>query len=135
MARIIRINPVDLKPNVAVGIALPFNGNAVFKSTYTTKDQIKYNLINFFLTNQEERVFNPFFGANLRKSVFDQLTGDLVGGLNELISNSLDLYFPKVIVKELKITPNSESNSLYISLSYQISETNIEDQISLSFEH
>ena len=43
-----RINPLDLQPRKAVGVALPFQGRAVFNSTYTSKDAIKSNLINFF---------------------------------------------------------------------------------------
>ncbi len=42
-----QINPVDLNPNVAVGVNLPLNGPAVFISNFTTKDAIKNNLINF----------------------------------------------------------------------------------------
>ncbi len=47
-----RIFPLDTKPSVGVGVALPFNAPAVFQTTYTTQESIKYNLINFFLTNQ-----------------------------------------------------------------------------------
>jgi phage baseplate assembly protein W len=133
MARIIRINPLDLKPNTAIGVNIPFNGNAVFRSTYTSKDATRANLINFFLTNQNERLFNPFFGANLRKQIFEQLTKNTIDGLDDLITNSLEIYFPRVIVNELKLTPDPDSNTLYIFLSYKISETNIEDQLTLSF--
>ena len=42
----IRVNPLDLQKNIAIGVSLPFNGSGVFKSTYTTKDQIKSNLTN-----------------------------------------------------------------------------------------
>ena len=44
-----QINPVDLNPNVAVGVDLPLNGPSVFKSNFTTKDATKNNLINFFI--------------------------------------------------------------------------------------
>ena len=54
-----RINPLDLKPSTAIGINIPFNGNAIFNSTFTSKDAIKASLINFFLINKNERVFNP----------------------------------------------------------------------------
>ena len=47
--------PVDTLPDVAVGVSIPFSGKAVFNQTYLTKDQIKSNLINFFLTNKGER--------------------------------------------------------------------------------
>jgi phage baseplate assembly protein W len=129
-----RINPIDLNPNIAVGISIPFNGTPVFNSTYTTKEQIKSNLINFFLTNRGERLFNPNFGANIRKFLFEQIDDVPLGELNELISNSLDIYFPTIIVNELKLIPDTNNNTLYISLSYSINETNIKDKILLSFE-
>ena len=49
------IFPIDTQPQKAVGIAYPFSAFAVsgsstpFKSNYTTKDQIKSNLIIFFM--------------------------------------------------------------------------------------
>ena len=52
-----KINPLDRQPRKAVGISLPFSGQAVFNSTYTTKDAIKNNIINFFLTGKGERFF------------------------------------------------------------------------------
>ena len=38
--RNIKINPIDLPQNdkVAVGVTFPFDGPAVFNSSYTTKD-------------------------------------------------------------------------------------------------
>ena len=61
-----QIYPQDLNVSQAIGINLPLNGPAVFKSNYQTKDAIKNNLINFFLTNPGERYLNPEFGGGLR---------------------------------------------------------------------
>ena len=130
----IRINPLDLTPSRAIGVSIPFNGPAVFNSTYTTKDQIKSNLLNFFLTNQGERVFNPFFGANLRKSIFEQLSSNLTDNINNIIRSALEIYFPLIDVQELKLTPYPDSNSLEIYFSYSVSETNINDQITIRFQ-
>ena len=47
-----KINPLDLQPRKAIGVSLPFTGLGVFNSTFATKDAIKNNLINFFLTNK-----------------------------------------------------------------------------------
>lgn len=62
-----RVYPNDLRPRVAIGVDLPFSDPAVFRPNYQTKDAIKNNLINFFLTNPGERVLNPLFGGGLRK--------------------------------------------------------------------
>ena len=37
------INPLDFEESVAIGIDIPFNGNAVFKSNFQTKNAIKNN--------------------------------------------------------------------------------------------
>ena len=57
MAKIIQSRfPIDLTPSVAVGYGFPMNGPAVFLPTYTTRDQIKANLINYLLTNNTENL-------------------------------------------------------------------------------
>ena len=43
-----KIFPLDTKPGTGIGLSLPFNAPGVFKTTYTTKETVKYNLINFF---------------------------------------------------------------------------------------
>ena len=71
-----KIFPIDTKPGTAVGVSLNFNNPGVFQSTYLTKDAIKNNLINYFLTNQTERYLNPNFGGNLRKYLFEQINSN-----------------------------------------------------------
>ena len=66
-----KIFPIDTKPGTAIGVSLNFSNPGVFESTYLTKDAIKNNLINFFLTNQPERYLNPLFGGNLRNFIFE----------------------------------------------------------------
>jgi hypothetical protein len=41
------INVLDLRSSTGIGVALPFNAPGVFKTVYTTKEQLKYNIINF----------------------------------------------------------------------------------------
>ena len=68
-----RIFPNDQRASVAIGFNLPINGEGVFTPNYQTKDAIKNNLINYFLTNPGERPGNPNFGAGLRNFIFKQM--------------------------------------------------------------
>jgi phage baseplate assembly protein W len=108
----------DIFPNRGIGIRLPFSDYNVFTLNYTTKDQIKSNLTNYMLTNKGERVFNPEFGADLRRLLFDQLS-DFTEAKNILLQN-LALYFPMITVNALDFTSDTNRNMLNIKLSYSI---------------
>jgi phage baseplate assembly protein W len=128
-----KIFPIDKKPSTAVGVGLPFNAPGVFRSTYITKDAIKNNLINFFLTNNGERYLNPTFGGNLRAFIFQQITDNNLEGLKEEIQNQLGTYFPNVFISQLDILQNPDTNSISVELTYKIINTNIQDEIQLQF--
>jgi phage baseplate assembly protein W len=129
-----RINPLDLQPRKAVGVALPFQGRAVFNSTYTTKDATKANLINFFLTAQYERVFNVNFGAGLRNLLFEQITEDSLQTIKDTIQRGLEVYFPQVITSSMQLTASPDSNTVSFELKYSVRETNITDELVINFE-
>jgi phage baseplate assembly protein W len=128
-----KIFPLDTKPGTGIGIALPFNAPGVFKTTYTTKETIKYNLINFFLTNQNERYLNPIFGGNLRAFLFQQITSGNTDSLKEDIQYQLSVYFPNVVVESLEIDSIPEFNQINVILKYNIVDTGLTDTIQLAF--
>jgi len=129
-----KIYPLDLKPSTAIGVDLPFSGKAVFNSTYLTKDAIKANLINYFLTNKGERYLNPSFGSDIRKMLFENINQDSLEEVEEIIANDISTFFPRVIPTKLEVTSNPDENSIRFYMSYQISETNIEDQLLINIE-
>ena len=128
-----QIFPIDLNNSAAVGIDLPFNGPAVFKSNYQTKDSIKYNLINFFLTNPGERPLNPTFGGGIRNFIFEQIYNDNIEFLLEDISLKVRNYFPNVQIEDLNVSRNEDNNEISINFTYKVINTNIQDEINISF--
>lgn len=128
-----QIFPIDLNNSAAVGISLPFNGPAVFKSNYQTKDSIKYNLINFFLTNPGERLLNPTFGGGIRNFIFEQIYNDNIEFLLEDISLKVRNYFPNIQIEDLNVSRNENNNEISINFTYTVINTNIQDEINLSF--
>lgn len=129
-----RINPLDLQPRKAVGVALPLQGRAVFNSTFTTKDATKSNLINFFLTGKNERVFNVDFGAGLRNLLFENITQESLEDVKSTIERGLEVYFPQVIVSSMQLSPQPDSNTVSFELKYAVRETNITDELVINFE-
>ena len=128
-----QIAPIDLNPNLAVGVNLPFKGSAVFISNYQTKDAIKNNLINFFLTNPGEIPLNPTFGGGLRAFIFSQINENSLDGLKENVSLKLETYFPNVIINSLDVLKRDDENSVVVQLKYSIANSNINDNLTFQF--
>jgi len=128
-----KIFPIDTRPGTGVGIGLPFNAPAVFPITYTTQEAIKNNLINFFLTNKNERYLNPLFGGNLRAFIFQQIDEGNIDSLKEDIQSQLGIYFPNIIIGSLNIDSYPDTNQISVTLKYSIKDTGLTDTIQLAF--
>jgi phage baseplate assembly protein W len=128
-----KIFPIDQKPGTAVGISVPFNAPAVFFSTYTTKDAIRNNLLNFFLTNKTERYLNNSFGANLRAFIFEQITSNNLDFLKQDIQQLISQYFTNIKVEKLDILEYPDANEINVQLTYSIINTGVTDQVEITF--
>ena len=91
-------------------------------------------MINFFLTGTGERFLNPSFGSGLRNLLFDQLTQDKIDQIKDLIQEGLNVYFPRVVTTDMQLNASPDTNSVYFTMAYKISETNIEDSLVINFE-
>ncbi len=129
----VRQFPNDLRPRVGIGVDLPFSNGNGFTPNYTTQRAIRYNLVNYFLTNPGERPGNPQFGGGLRKYIFEQIADDNLGFLQEDIESKLQTEFPNVVVRQLDVLANPDNNEVVIKLFYAVEETNIEDEVTLNF--
>jgi phage baseplate assembly protein W len=129
-----KIFPIDTESSTAVGVSIPFNAVSVFNSTYITKDAIRNNLINFFLTDTGERYLNVSFGGGLRSFIFEQINTNNLEFLKEDIQSKITLYFPSVIVTSLEVTSEADTNQVFVSLYYNIKDTGITDQIEIAFK-
>jgi phage baseplate assembly protein W len=118
--RIPNKNPIDVGSRVAIGVSLPFNAPQVFTQTYTTQDQIKSNIINYILTDKGERIFNPSFGSDIRKSLFENITQDLLQTLEITLNEDLSNYFPNVYFSNINITPDYDENIISIKIEYSL---------------
>ena len=128
-----RIFPNDQRPSVAIGFNLPMNEGGVFTPNYQTKDAIKANLINYFLTNPGERPGNPEFGAGLRAYIFTQIDQQDLSFIKDDIQSKVLTFFPDVIIQEITVLPTETSNEININITYSVADTGINGALSLSF--
>ena len=136
--RIINIDPLDLKENdkVAIGVTLPFDGYAVFNQSFTTKEQVKSNLINLMLTSPGERLMNPNFGIGIRDLIFENVI-DQESLQNRIIDSALE-YIPEVEILNVNIQRVSETTSpevhqLRLTIGYALIANDQQDAIQLNF--
>ena len=129
-----RIHPLDLQPRKAVGVSLPFSAKAVFNSTYTTKDALKANIVNYFLTEKGERFLNPNLGAGLRALIFDQMTEDKIEEIKYVVLQGIADWFPNAVVNDIQVGSNPDTNSTTIYINYSVAQTNIQDELVINFE-
>jgi phage baseplate assembly protein W len=132
---IVNISPLDLSPSKGVGIQIPFNGTTGLNITYTTKDAIKSNILNFFLTGKKERIMNPNFGAGIREQLFEQITQGTTQNIRDIIEFGLNDYFPQIQLNKLSVDSLPDNNTIQVYFSYSISSTNIQDEILINFNN
>lgn len=130
-----QISPLDLLQSTALGVKLPFSAKSAFTSVYTTKEQYKYNVINFLLTDRGERPFNFNFGASLRTYLFEQIETQTLDSLESYIRSQVEINFNTLKVKDLTISSDSDRHSINISLSYIILNTNENDNVIIKIQN
>jgi phage baseplate assembly protein W len=129
----VQVFPNDLRPSVGIGVDIPFNKPGVFSPNYQTKDAIKNNLINYFLTNTGERFMNPSFGGGLREFLFEQITNKNTGNLKQIFQDRLNTFFSNINIINLQVTSDPDNYTFIVSLKYSVRNTNINDSITIEF--
>jgi phage baseplate assembly protein W len=127
----IRVNPLDLQKNIAIGVSLPFNGPGVFNSTYSTKEQTKSNLVNLLLTSTGERIMNPNFGTELRRFLFEGINEDNIGLLKTSLLDSISIYIPGITVTSIDVASNPDYNLIDLSVNYLLNISQTPDEVTI----
>ena len=113
----------DQDSRVSVGIDFPFgrvsNGDGYFKTTKTTVDAIKTNIKLLLQTEQNERLFQPNLGMNLRQLLFEQMTEDLKIQIENNIVDVFERWLPFVDLRKIDVN-NKNNNEIIINIVFNI---------------
>ena len=154
MARAIyQYQPINEKPDVAVGILLPMNkssaaystnlisisgsglppgyhydsgnkgGASVFAQSFTTEVQAISNLKNLLLTYKGERYMQPDFGTRIRESVFKQNTRAMIDFLKETLTADITRWLPYIVVNDIIIVQGIDEHTVDIQIQFQVGAT------------
>jgi phage baseplate assembly protein W len=111
-----KINPIDLQKNTAIGLKLPLVSDTknFFTLNYETKNQIHSNLKNLLSTHKGERIMNPDFGTNLRKILFEQ--ENIESSVIEEIEIAVEQWMNYVILDNIKVL--IDNNVVRVKITY-----------------
>lgn len=113
-----KIIPIDVNQRQAIGVKIPFDSPSVFTSTFTTKEQVKYNLINLILTDPGEKILNPTFGVGLRRYLFEpEIDEDI---LQDIIQTQITRNIPYVTLNNVAIQNDPDKNTSYVTIDYSL---------------
>ena len=135
MARIVdNVFPTQESGSAALGFSFPLSGNAVFNPTFTAKEVIRTNLINWLLTNRGERIMRPNFGANLRNFIGEGITGGTNIAIEERVRENISFNFPSIEVKNVSFENQPDRNTINLFITYLIQNIGIEDQVNIELQ-
>jgi phage baseplate assembly protein W len=132
--QVIKIDPRDLDKNISIGISLPFNASGVFPKTYSTKEQIKSNLINLLLTYKGERIENPEFGADLPRLLFEPISDNTFFKIEDQILTNVGIYIPEITILNIEINPDTDNNTILIKIDYKLNISGQQDNIIIELQ-
>ena len=148
-------NPIDLYPDIALGIKLPFNSSAagksynnnyqsvssdahVFTSLYTTDEQAISNLKNLILTRKGERLYHPTIGCMLQDYLFENITSEstLQDDVTDGLTSDINYWLPYINIIDIKTSMLTENiNGFAILLQFNVTTSNINREIEIFIDN
>lgn len=84
---------------------------------------IKADLMHLILTRKGQRLYNPDFGTDLLKFIFEPEDGMSLTKIKEEITTSVKKYLPKLQINEISVEESQESEyAAVVRMDYSIND-------------
>ena len=90
-------------------------------------------ILLLLLTYKGERVLNPQFGADLPRLLFEPINNDTLIKIENQIVTSVSTYIPEITITNIEITPDTDKNTIYVNIIYQLKLSGTTDNIIIDF--
>jgi len=94
------------------------------------EDSVKQAVKNLILTSVGERLFDPFFGSDINRTLFENFTPFMAEDLVKYINKSIRLYEPRV--NQIQITPLDDRDRNGITINILFTLINKPDPVQLN---
>jgi len=103
--------------------------NFLFDRNITTKESLKSNLMLLLLTNRWERYYNPLYGTDLLRYIFEQNDKNVQISIENEIKTAVERYIPKLIINSVNFLEpeQGEDNNLNILINFTYNDDVYQD--------
>ena len=106
-------------------INITFKKHPVTNDLVVSKDAsaIKQSIVNLLMTNKGERVYQPEYGSDLRRFLFEPMDFATAAAIQNNIISTLKKFEPRIGVLSLEAIPNFDDNGFDVEMTYEIRGT------------
>ena len=111
-------------------VSMSFKANPLNNDLVALKNAnaIARSVRNIILTSPGEKFFNPDFGSNVSKLLFENLDEVTALAIHDEIETAINNYEPRVSLIDVEVTPDFDGNSLDAKIKYRIVGADIPPQ-------
>ena len=103
--------------------------------TKQNKRAIKSDLMHLLLTNKGERFYQPDFGTDLKKYLFEPNIVTVQANIRDEIQKAIDRYIPNLKVDRLEVVPiDGEEHSVIVKLEYTVTNNTFSESDFITIE-
>jgi phage baseplate assembly protein W len=84
---------------------------------------VKQAIRNLLLTNYGEKPFDPYYGGDLNRFLFQNDAEFDEIEIQDRVANAIVMYEPRAILREVIATVRSEQNSVDVEIKFQVTNT------------
>ena len=153
-----KYNPLDLEPDKAIGIKLPFNASApgkrydtvynatisgasIFPLSYTTEEQAISNLKNLILTKKGERLYHPDFGTRLQSLLFENINSDFfTDEVENSLKEDIGKWLPYIFINSIDVNVlpyksiSDVTNGISVLIDFRLRNSESNQTIAIQFD-
>ena len=122
--------PVERVSRSFKDLSMSFKANPLNDDLITLKNEsaIARSIRNIVFTSPGEKFFNPDFGSNISKVLFENIDEISAIQIKEEIELSIKNFEPRVRLTEVEINPNYDNNQFDVTINYRITGIDVPPQ-------
>lgn len=92
-------------------------------SSRSDEEAVKQSIRNLVMTRNYERPFRSYLGSQVTSLLFEPASPLLTSMIEKSISDVINNYEPRAVLLNVAVTFSQENNSMYVSVTFKIRNT------------